>query len=106
MRRGSKWSLLKNLFTDSNKLTKSNARIMLDRLIHLHTNEGTSLQDFADTPADIHLPTNKKSVHWDHTIRMYKRTPQRSLDCPFEVSDGLNSCATSGQDGLTSCSEI
>ncbi|KAH6920870.1 hypothetical protein HPB50_028145 [Hyalomma asiaticum] len=64
MRRGSKWSLLKNLFDDNNKPTKSNARITIERLIHLHTNEGTSPRDFADALADIYLPVESKSVPW------------------------------------------
>ncbi|KAH6922957.1 hypothetical protein HPB50_020319 [Hyalomma asiaticum] len=61
---GSEWSLLKNLFGDSNKPTKSNARIMIERLIHLHTNEGTSPRDFADALADIYLPVESKSFRW------------------------------------------
>lgn len=107
MRRGSKWSLLKNLFADSNKPTKSNARIMLDRLVHLHTIEGTSPQDFANTLADIYLPTESKSVPWDDPACEYKGTPQRSLDRPFEVSEivhalhGLNGRSAPGPDGLT-----
>ncbi|KAL1424053.1 hypothetical protein MTO96_020642 [Rhipicephalus appendiculatus] len=48
MRKGSKWSLLKNLLPDSNKPSKSSARLEIERLVHMYIKDGGDRQTFAD----------------------------------------------------------
>ncbi|KAH7963749.1 hypothetical protein HPB52_022713 [Rhipicephalus sanguineus] len=72
MRKGSKWSLLKNQLTDSNKPSKSSARLEIGRLMHMHTNDGDDPYTFADKLADIYIPLENKSILWDNS-RMVRK---------------------------------
>ncbi|KAH8038878.1 hypothetical protein HPB51_003900 [Rhipicephalus microplus] len=62
MRKGSKWVLLKNMFTDSTESSKSSARLKFERLVYMNTSEGCCLQVFADQLVDIYLRLEEKII--------------------------------------------
>ncbi|KAH8009894.1 hypothetical protein HPB51_021692 [Rhipicephalus microplus] len=86
MCKGSKWALLKNLFTDSTKSSKSSARLEIEKLVYMNTLEGRDLQTFADKSVGIYLPLEGKSIPSDNPTSEYQGTPQSALERPFEVA--------------------
>ncbi|XP_037512052.1 uncharacterized protein LOC119388421 [Rhipicephalus sanguineus] len=107
MRKGSKWSLLKNQLTDSNKPSKSSARLEIGRLMHMHTNDGDDPYTFADKLADIYIPLENKSILWDNSRSEYQGFLQSALDRPFEFAEivhalwDFNGRWEPGPDGIT-----
>ncbi|KAH7948547.1 hypothetical protein HPB51_028525 [Rhipicephalus microplus] len=95
MRKGTKRALLKNLFTDSTKSSKSSAWLEIERLVYMNTSEGCDLQTFADKLVDIYLPLEGKSIPWNNPTSQHQRTPQTALARPFKVAEIVHACGTS-----------
>ncbi|KAH8020921.1 hypothetical protein HPB51_009723 [Rhipicephalus microplus] len=106
MRTRSKCGLLKHLMADSDKPTRGGTQLLIERLVHEHTQDSGGFQAVLKTLGQKYLPLESEAIAWESKNPSYGGRPQEKLDEPFSEAEiqyalqQLNGRSAPGPDGI------